>query len=47
MLDSEGRAVLVDFGVSNLFEGQDDQVKDTVGSYRYFSPEQVEVPTKE
>mmetsp|Transcript_119378 Transcript_119378/g.166571 ORF Transcript_119378/g.166571 Transcript_119378/m.166571 type:complete len:144 (+) Transcript_119378:67-498(+) len=39
MLDSEGRAVLVDFGVSHLFDGQDDNVKDTVGSYRYFAPE--------
>lgn len=45
MLDPNGNAVLVDFGVSALFQ-KDDIVKGTVGSLRYFSPEQVQTGKK-
>jgi len=41
MLNESGQAILVDFGVSSLFENDDDSVKGTVGSMRYFSPEIV------
>lgn len=41
MLNEAGEAILVDFGVSSLFENDDDSVKGTVGSMRYFSPEIV------
>ena len=41
MLNGNGEAILVDFGVSSLFENDDDSVKGTVGSMRYFSPEIV------
>lgn len=34
-------AVLVDFGVGALFQGEDDILKGTAGSMRYFSPEIV------
>lgn len=40
MLDKDDNAVLVDFGVSNLFEDHD-KVKGTAGSILYFSPEVV------
>ena len=41
MLNENGSAILVDFGVSSLFENDDDSVKGTVGSMRFFSPEIV------
>lgn len=41
MLNDQGDAILADFGVSTLFENDDDSMKGTVGSMRYFSPEIV------
>lgn len=45
MLDGKGNAVLVDFGVSSFFTNSD-EVKATVGSLRYFSPEMVKTGEK-
>ena len=41
MLDKNDDAVLVDFGASTFFEKDEDSVKGTVGSIRYFAPEIV------
>ena len=41
MLNKNDDAVMVDFGVAALFEKDDDSVKGTVGSIRYFAPEIV------
>mmetsp|Transcript_24995 Transcript_24995/g.17666 ORF Transcript_24995/g.17666 Transcript_24995/m.17666 type:complete len:94 (+) Transcript_24995:39-320(+) len=40
MLNTKDQAVLVDFGVSRMFK-DDDVLKDTVGSTRFFAPEIV------
>mmetsp|Transcript_41877 Transcript_41877/g.30146 ORF Transcript_41877/g.30146 Transcript_41877/m.30146 type:complete len:94 (-) Transcript_41877:223-504(-) len=40
MLNNQDDALLVDFGVSNLFK-QDDVFVKTVGTIRYFAPEIV------
>lgn len=45
MLDHKGQAILVDFGVAALFE-EDDIIKGTAGSMRYFSPEIVQTGDK-
>jgi serine/threonine protein kinase len=45
MLD-DGKAILVDFGVGALFQGEDDIIKGTAGSMRYFSPEIVKTGDK-
>lgn len=41
MLNDQGDAILADFGVSSLFKNDDDAMRGTVGSMRYFSPEIV------
>ena len=41
MLNDQEDAILADFGVSSLFENDDDAMRGTVGSMRYFSPEIV------
>ena len=41
MINEEGRAVLVDFGVSSHFEGGVDELLNSAGSYCYFAPELV------
>ena len=41
MLTKDDKAVIVDFGVAALFEKDNDSVKGTVGSIRYFAPEIV------
>ena len=43
---TNGKAIIVDFGVSEIFSGDDDTVRDTVGSMRYFAPEQVKTGKK-
>lgn len=45
MLNDQNKAVLVDFGVAALFEN-DDVIKGTAGSMRYFSPEIVKTGAK-
>lgn len=45
MMDG-GKAILVDFGVGALFAGEDDIIKGTAGSMRYFSPEIVKTGDK-
>jgi serine/threonine protein kinase len=41
MLDVKDNAILCDFGISSIFEGTDDIVKNTEGSVKYFAPEIV------
>jgi len=41
MLNKQGELVLVDFGSSSKFEGDDDRVLSTVGTPIYFAPEIV------
>lgn len=45
MLNSNGDAILCDFGVSATFMGDDDTVKGTEGSIKYFAPEVVRTGT--
>lgn len=45
MLNEKGHAILVDFGVAALFQN-DDVIKGTAGSMRYFSPEIVKTGDK-
>lgn len=47
MLDKDDKAYLVDFGVSTLFEGDDDRLKGTAGSVRFFAPEIVRTGQKD
>lgn len=42
MLNKEKIAHLIDFGISSIREDSDDLVKGTIGSMRYFAPEQVQ-----
>lgn len=46
MLNKTGDAVLVDFGVSACFEGENDKVRGTEGSIKYFAPEMVRTGVK-
>lgn len=46
MLSKTGDAVLVDFGVSACFEGENDKVRGTEGSIKYFAPEMVRTGVK-
>jgi len=48
MLSSNGDLVLVDFGASKKFEGDDDIVKGNSGTMRFYAPEIVRtgVPNK-
>jgi len=39
MLNNLGELVLIDFGCSSKFEGNDDQVYNTAGTYNYCAPE--------
>ena len=41
MLDEHDCVKLCDFGISAEFMGDDDIVKGTMGSVRYYAPEQV------
>ena len=48
MLNNKGDLVLVDFGASKKFEGDNDIVKGNTGTMRFFAPEIVRtgVPNK-
>ena len=46
MLDKDENAILVDFGVSTAFENENDQVRGTEGSIKYFAPEIVQTGVK-
>mmetsp|Transcript_41290 Transcript_41290/g.29756 ORF Transcript_41290/g.29756 Transcript_41290/m.29756 type:complete len:118 (-) Transcript_41290:46-399(-) len=41
MINADHDAVLVDFGVSKLFQEDNDVHKETIGTTRYFAPEIV------
>lgn len=46
MINKNGDAILVDFGVSACFDGVDDSVSKTQGSMKYFAPEIVKTGVK-
>jgi len=39
MLNHDNVAILIDFGVSAIIEGKDDEMKNNMGSYMFFAPE--------
>ena len=39
MINHNNEAVLIDFGVSAIFEQEDDQLALSMGTYMYFAPE--------
>ena len=41
MINHNNQAVLIDFGLSALFDQQDDQMTSNMGSYYYFAPEML------
>jgi serine/threonine protein kinase len=48
MLNDKEDLVLVDFGVSMVFEDDDDQIKGkNEGTYKFYAPEMVEFGKKE
>jgi serine/threonine protein kinase len=46
MLDEHDNLKLCDFGISAGFDGDDDLVKGTIGTMRYYAPEQVRTGVK-
>ena len=46
MLDTNDNLVFVDFGYATCFKGEDDVVKNTVGSGLFFAPEVVRTGLK-
>jgi serine/threonine protein kinase len=46
VLNKRNELVLVDFGASKCFEGEDDVVKGSAGSMLYFAPEIVRTGVK-
>lgn len=39
MIGDDGEAILIDFGVSMLFDNNDDEVTSTAGTMSFFAPE--------
>ena len=46
MLDKENRIVLVDFGLSKMFEGENDALRGTAGTMKFYAPEIVRTGIK-
>jgi serine/threonine protein kinase len=46
VMKNEQELVLVDFGVSKRFEGEDDTLKGTAGTKLFFAPEIVKTGVK-
>jgi serine/threonine protein kinase len=46
MINHNDEAVLIDFGVSALCDGNDDELNNTQGSYMFFAPELFERVSK-
>ena len=46
MLNKENEIVLVDFGLSKVFEGEDDVLRGTAGTMKYYAPEIVRTGIK-
>jgi len=46
MLDKENRIVLVDFGLSKMFEGENDVLRGTAGTMKFYAPEIVRTGVK-
>ena len=46
MLNTNNEIVLVDFGLSKIFHGEDDILKGTAGTMKFYAPEIVRVGVK-